>query len=344
MPTDYLTTDGLGASHATLLSTSRSHGKDASRQAVPILYIAGFGRSGSTLLDRLLGNTPGLHSGGELDYVWSQGLIGDRLCSCGSRFSDCPFWLDVARNSFSSLRAHEIDAIERYLRTIVFPSSKMWRIIFRRTRQRLASAAPANFLDITAQLYRGVRDVSVQQVVVDSSKLASYLALMAQVPSADVRVAHLVRDPRAVAHSWLRPQVADPDGHSDMPRFSAIKSAVLWLIMNAAVEWTAWRLNLPYIRVRYEDLVKDPAQTVGQIRSAVLGDTELNFAEAGHLNGENIDLAVAHCISGNPMRFRHGPVAVVEDADWKNGPRSRRAIVATITFPMRWRYGYYGHP
>lgn len=329
------------AKQPRLPSAARAGQAGITGQPVPVLYIAGFGRSGSTLLDRLLGSTPGIHSGGELGGVWPLGLVDDRLCSCGTRFSCCSFWRAVGSNSFSSLRVHEIDAIVRYLHKVL-PTRKVWRIFSRRGIENLVSSAPANFLDITARLYQGVRDVSSEQVVVDSSKLATYLVLLAQVPSVSVRVVHLVRDPRAVAHSWRRPRVTDPDGRTSMPRFGAVKSAVVWLILNVAAERAARRLNLPYLRVRYEDLVEDPAGVVGQLRSAVLGEEGADLGEAGQRDDEGIDLSVVHSISGNPLRFRQGRTPVVEDADWKAGPRSRKAIVAALTFPLRWRYGYRG--
>jgi hypothetical protein len=156
----------------------------------------------------------------------------------------------------------------------------------------------------------------------------------------DLHVVHLVRDPRAVAHSWLRPLVTDPDGRTSMPRFGAARSAVLWLTMNVAVEWVAWRLGLRYVRIRYEDLVRDPARIVGQLRSRVLEDAGLDVADAGLTDDEGVDLDVVHSISGNPMRFRQGRMSVVEDIDWKAGSSSRKAIVAAITFPLRRRYGY----
>jgi hypothetical protein len=323
------------------LSVSRSGHKQAGEHAVPVLFIAGFGRSGSTLLDRLLGSTPGFHSGGELAGFWNQGLVNDRLCSCGTRFSCCPFWGAVGSKSFSTLSTDEVDTVIRYLGSI-FPARKMWRILVRRTRQRLVASAPPQFFDITARVYQGLRDMSARRVVVDSSKLATYLALLAEVPSLEVHVVHLVRDPRAVAHSWLRPLVTDPDGCSTMPQFGAVKSAALWLIMNASVEWVARRLRLPYVRVRYEDLVKDPARIVGHIRSGILTDKDSGSGNASPLE-EDIDLGVAHSISGNPMRFQQGRMSVVEDADWRADPWRRRAIVSAITFPFRWRYGYGGH-
>ena len=333
----------LGPSDRTnsnpLLSESLSNGETTGGQAVPVLFIAGFGRSGSTLLDRLLGSTPGFHSGGEIAGVWSQGLVEDRLCSCGTRFSRCSFWQAVGNYCFSSLKVHDVDAIVRYLHK-VFPAHKMWKLLSRKTRRGLITCAPENFLNLTARLYQGVQDVSSQQVVVDSSKLPTYFVMLAQISSVHVYVVHLVRDPRAVAHSWRRPIVAGPDGRSTMSQFGATKSAILWLIMNVSVEWMARRMNLPYVRVRYEDLVKHPARIVGQLQSEVLRHSGLEVAGDKYLADQDIDLGVVHSICGNPMRFRQGPTPVVGDADWQAGPRGRRAITAAITFPLRWRYGY----
>jgi hypothetical protein len=322
-------------------SASRSHEKNVTDQSVKVLYIAGYGRSGSTLLDRLLGSTSRLHSGGEIGGVWRQGVINDRLCSCGVRFSVCPFWQKVGSDSFSSLQAHDIDSIERYL-SRVFPARKMWRILISRTRQRVLMSAPAGFWDVTGRLYTSIRDLSGRQAVVDSSKLVTYLVMLAHVSSVDVHVVHLVRDPRAVAHSWLRPRIADPDGRTTMGRIGVVKSAVLWMIMNGAVEWIALTMGMSYVRVRYEDLVKDPVGIAGQLRSDFLGEAGSELAEVGHVEEEDIDLEVCHSISGNPMRFQQGRVPIIEDSAWKGGSRSRRMIVAAITFPLRWRYGYRG--
>jgi len=178
--------------------------------------------------------------------------------------------------------------------------------------------------------------------VVDSSKLPTYLAMLAQVSSIDVHIIHLVRDPRAVTHSWLRPRVADPDGRTTMPRFKAVKSALLWIIMNVTAEWFAFRTGLPYVRVRYEDLVADPNRIMGQLRSGILREAGLELAEAGTLDEKDIKLDVFHSISGNPMRFQQGRTPIVEDAAWKGDSRGRKAIVGALTFPLRWRYGYRG--
>jgi len=332
--------DSLRAAQAL---AARPLGAPGQREsAVPVLFIAGFGRSGSTLLDRLLGSTPGFHSGGELCSVWKMGLVDDELCSCGAHFSRCRFWRAVGSDSFAALPAGATEAIASYLRGIL-PARAIWRFFIPWTRRAIIRSAPADFFDVTGRFYRTVRDVSGDTAVVDSSKLASYLMLLAHISAVDIRVVHLVRDPRAVMHSWLRPPVEDPEGRVLMPRFGAVKSALLWLAMNAAVEWTARRMHFPYVRVRYEDLVRDPAGVVTDVRSGIARQ-DLGVMRAAPNGEKAVDLDSGHIISGNPMRFRHGRVAIVEDDAWKAGPWGRRAIAAVITLPLRLRYGYVRRP
>ena len=56
---------------------------------VRVLFIGGLGRSGSTLLDRMLGQLDGVWSVGELVHIWQRGLQENNLCGCGRRFRDC---------------------------------------------------------------------------------------------------------------------------------------------------------------------------------------------------------------------------------------------------------------
>src|SRR5438270_11044874 len=66
-----------------------------------VLYLAGTGRSGSTLLARILDRNDGVFAAGELRYFWQRGLLEDRLCGCGEPFSRCPFWSEVMERAFA---------------------------------------------------------------------------------------------------------------------------------------------------------------------------------------------------------------------------------------------------
>src|SRR5437870_4438917 len=82
---------------------------EASMRPVRVLYIGGCGRSGSTLLDRMLGQVPGVCSLGELTHLW-RGLLDNAECGCGAPIRDCPFWRAVGECAFGGWQA--LDAVE----------------------------------------------------------------------------------------------------------------------------------------------------------------------------------------------------------------------------------------
>ena len=63
-----------------------------------MLFIAGWGRSGSTILGNLLGETHGAVSVGELNNYWAMRASLRRTCGCGLPHDACPFWVEVGRN------------------------------------------------------------------------------------------------------------------------------------------------------------------------------------------------------------------------------------------------------
>src|ERR1700732_3473702 len=60
-----------------------------------VLYIAGTGRSGSTVLANILGEVEGVFAAGEVRYLWQRGLKENRLCGCGLTVRECPVWSKV---------------------------------------------------------------------------------------------------------------------------------------------------------------------------------------------------------------------------------------------------------
>ena len=70
------------------------------RSTAPVVFIGGFGRSGSTLLERMLGCLDGVVTLGEVGHLWQRGIVNDESCACGQPFSRCPFWSEVGQRAF----------------------------------------------------------------------------------------------------------------------------------------------------------------------------------------------------------------------------------------------------
>src|SRR5437870_3902580 len=109
---------------------------------VRVLYIGGCTRSGSTLVDRALGQLPGLVSTGELGLLTTHCLTENRLCGCGQRFRDCSFWREVGERAFGGwdhsevaelVRLHPQVTRHRHLLFLLWPRAFPW---FSRRLQR----------------------------------------------------------------------------------------------------------------------------------------------------------------------------------------------------------------
>lgn len=59
---------------------------------VKVLYSVGKGRSGSTLLDAVLGHLDGFFAAGEVFDLLEMGLIWGYLCGCSRPVPDCGMW------------------------------------------------------------------------------------------------------------------------------------------------------------------------------------------------------------------------------------------------------------
>jgi hypothetical protein len=65
------------------------------REKIDVIYVAGCGRSGSTLLDAVLGAHPAVVSVGEVWYH-ARWQANNFACTCGAPFNACEFWQAVA--------------------------------------------------------------------------------------------------------------------------------------------------------------------------------------------------------------------------------------------------------
>jgi hypothetical protein len=306
------------------------------RRRIPVLFIAGAARSGSTLLDRAIGMRDGFCSLGELQFIWQRSFGENQLCGCGAPFHDCGFWREVSFAAFGSEPADVDELAAQRLKA---------QVDHKRRIPALALNAPGpmrralrEYGELIERLYGAILDVAGARVIVDSSKDPRHGLALARLDCIELHVVHLIRDPRAVAYSWGRRRER-PEIHwrkQEMMRQSVRASAARWTTHNAVVELlcaTAHRHD----RVRYEDFVADPSGVVSQIL-APFGCAD---APAPGSPGELV-LEPSHSVSGNPMRFDSGTVRVKLDDEWRAAmPLRDRASVAAVTWPLLARYGYH---
>ncbi len=301
-----------------------------------ILYIAGSGRSGSTILDNILGAVPGFFSAGEISYIWERGVAENRLCGCGVQFRDCQMWRNVLGPDFDG-----IDDIRRKRLSLLYRGIGAYLLlplILNPWQTVLPRAWLTGILAILERLYASTAATTGARVVVDSSKFPSFGYALSRLSCADLYVVHVVRDPRAVAYSLQRKKrQTDGGARSYVPRHSPIRTALQWVVINRAADAIRARLPDRYILIRYEDFMTEPEEVIARIVE-FLGE---NSARTPFVEGRTVQLGTNHTVSGNPNRFHAGTVVLRLDDEWESQMgRLSKAIVSVLTWPMRRRYGY----
>ena len=304
-----------------------------------VIFVAGAGRSGSTLLDRLLGAAPGACSVGELRQIWWLGLGENDFCGCGLLFRDCPFWqaaMAEAFGGFAGVDGEAARAEQSYLLRARHAPFLAWQ---RMPGPRSLREQQRRWAERALRLYRAIAHVSGGATIIDSSKNPMYGLLLSGLPEIDLRVIHLVRDSRAVAYSWAQRLKPHPlkGGEPAFKLTSHTRSAVWWNVANAYTELALPLRRRPYVRIRYEDLAREPAATVARL--ADFAGLPAIAPQAS--DSATFDLSAHHTVGGNPMRFEQGAIRVRSDEEWRTAldPGGRRVVTA-ITLPLLARYGY----
>ena len=306
---------------------------------VKVLYIAGWQRSGSTLLANVLGQVEGCFSTGELYYLWDYVWARNVLCGCGRQIRECPVWADVLQRAFGGAERLDMQELRR-LGQLVGATRRLPSLMIGATRERLRTLL-APYLDHLARLYASIGAATGSRVVVDSSKWPSYGRVLEMVAGLDVRVVHLVRDPRAVAHSWLRGKLLPDRDPPEEVRRGPLDSSLRWNAWNLAAEVFWPRTSARRFFLRYEDFVEHPRSCVRAILEFA-GEFVGEHADALPFVSEHaVELGVTHTVSGNPLRLSSGRVEIAPDDAWEREMRAGpRALVTLLTFPGLARYGY----
>ncbi len=304
---------------------------------VKVLYIAGWGRSGSTILGNVLGQIDGWCHVGEIRYLWDRGIVMNRKCGCHSSFHDCSFWSKVLFKAFGGI--DQINPQEMvYLRDSFLRTRHL--LLYRKDKlQNIVTRDMHRYLDALANLYESIAKVAGADIIVDSSKFPSHAYLLDTLPEIDLFIVQLVRDPRAVAYSWWmrKKRQLDIEKTEYLTPHNPLESALIWSEWNYIIKSVWGKCFSRYLLLKYEDLMRSPKESLERI-VGMLGKENACLPFQGE---REVILAESHTVSGNPDRFRTGVIRLHEDTKWKQRmPISQKALVTGLTMPWLRQYGY----
>lgn len=281
------------------------------RDRLPIvIYIAGIGRSGSTLLADLMNSVGGMATVGELPRIWDRGWAENWACSDGTPFREHRTWKSVLEIVGGGSGSAVFEALR----------DRADRV---RKRRHLLNLSPRHtapiYLDYVrdfSRVYQAISRVIGVPIIVDAGKVPYHAILMARSEAVDFRVVHLVRDPCAVAYSRSQPKSlstsvgAKRTMGTSRPEYTAAR----WAYLNLRLAtWGGSLSHQKYVRMHYERLVADP---VGEME-LLLNSLDLGLSIPPTLESGEFDRRPSLAFSGNPDRMRPGTIRIQEDTRWQ---------------------------
>lgn len=291
-----------------------------------VIYIAGYGRSGSTLLDLLLGSHPDVFGAGELTWLFRDALCRED-CTCGTAVIDCEFWSSV----FGRL-AKAMPGFDMRLAANVTVNTE---------RLGVAAKDKKYYLRLWDKTFDAIAESSGCRYVVDSSKTSrlavNRLPFFLRGLSATTSVLHLVRDPRGVMWSCRRGSNRRLAKGTPTRQIGGMGRGLCgWMFANAAVEKIRKQNDGDkFFRLRYEDLMAEPTrhlQEVGEWLCLPLDKVCEQLENGSVFEG-------GHGIAGNRMR-RGGSVVMKADDEWCTELPGYAKIMAEIARAQMRKYGY----
>jgi hypothetical protein len=301
-----------------------------------VIYIMGRGHSGSTVLDCLLDNAPGVQGIGEsvvgLTEEFRPSLTHQR------EQRKTKFWNEVR----ASVEAQRNDTA--WEETVeAYKSQAHISNFFKTLKDGCTAGTNPATIQAIRRIYNSVKEVSGERVIVDSSKEITRGLLMAKCVEEAV-VIHLVRDPRSVLASdmeriykkgkfrFLRKSY---DTNRAKPLF-ALLTCLNWVIGNTLCEIVKAKYPEKTITVRYESLKSDPEGTLERIASEV----PIDFDGVYRKIENEVPMSTGIGLSGN--RMRRGNDEFVFETGRRNRelPYFYKKFCSLITYPLRKTYGY----
>lgn len=308
-----------------------------------VLFIGGSGRSGSTLLDSILGQLEGFESVGEFFEIWKAVVVENRRCGCGHLFWECAFWTSVKKASLGALDHADVANILRMQNNVC-----RWRRIPRMAWSSLQTPTFRRellaYCDLVRRLLTCIRSRSGANVIVDSSKNPAHAYVLSMLDDIDLHIVQLVRDSRAVSYSWKRKKKI-PDaraGDRYMVRMNLFQSAMDWNLHHfllSTLRRARTRSVKSYSVIKYEEFVANPKLVLSRLVSPLdlNADVDALFESPSVVNRKR----ATHIIEGNPSKFLSGNIEVRGDDEWSRAMRPLdRAIVSVLTAPYLRKFGY----
>lgn len=297
-----------------------------------LVYLVSNHNAGSTPIAIVANAHPDMISPGEM--VGPGGRFHDHqgpVCSCGKEVAICPFWNEVGTRYQKENFPWKPDKWGLDIRfpghpwlsrlALNRPDLLAWRLSFF-SKLPWFSRRIQDMLDRNLAFARNVLEVSGRKVILDASKHSLRLYHLSRIPELDLRVIHLLRDPRGWCNS-RRKNFNEP----------VDQTARRWVEQNYRISKIISHMpEEKKITLRYEEFCENPQATMTKIW--FLADLPpVTLPE---------DLStIKHHLLGNRMRTRKD-LKISQDLSWQNElSKDEQETIMHLTASFANRFGYH---
>ena len=311
---------------------------------INLVYIASIGRSGSTLLESMLGAHSQIQTMGEL-HIWTHEIEGGgvRPCSCGQYVQNCLFWSEMSRrvdplnqkgpgvsffrekhNAGRTLRLNRLKSFDREYQPV-------------EKEQAEIDAYGKNNLEIFDNFLSLMKEQEGEspQWIVDASKDPYRLLWLIRSGLFNIKVIHMVKNPNAFIYSVTKHLLKEGEGFNLHKRlYFTARQSMAWIVQNALFSRIAANFlsSEDYLLLTYEEFASAPHKAFEQVCETIGCPYEPQAVDSFRQGS-------VHTIAGNPMRYE--TKGIVLDEKWKTRlPKSSKTLASFLTSSVKSRYGY----
>ncbi len=305
--------------------------ENQSKNRINLIYILSNGRSGSTILDMLLGACYNAWTMGELFLLPYQYRTRYLPCGCGDDLSECKFWSPFIDNIFKSQSADlekafifRNEAAKGKVLRYKYLSQIRNKSIDPKILKEAETYGRAN-KNIIGLIKQKARQSQHVDYLIDASKDPYRLLLLHLSGEFNIKVIHLTKSPSGFTYSMTKPE------------FKILKSVRMsgrWTVENYIMHklYTKHFKGSEYIHIKYKELASHPVSTLENINDTLKLNLDFNPCQ-DFISGRS------HGIAGNLARFQSKQITA--DFAYKTKfPKVNNFFTNAICSPMTKKLNY----
>lgn len=284
-----------------------------------VIYIMGAGRSGTTLLDIILGNANDIFSCGELISFPKLKGIPHGFEKESKQFL---FWKNVEKSLFEKNKEFQYDDLIRTVNAVESHRT-FFNNLFRLTPARILKDYYQYIDNFFESLFSHIKE----DIVVDSSKYPGRAFALSRQNKWQIDYIYLIRNPIGVVHSFSKSDV-------EQPRKGFLFANIYYFVINMMCQLVKIHIGeSKLLTIRYEDFLRNSTEVLHRIEYRL--SLDLRFPK--RLIEDNIPLKVGCLFEGNRIRLKNEIIISRKNSDfhhsWKN-------IMTTLFNGWWWRTGF----